>query len=171
MLKHKVPSPQATASSSVVGVGEGNYIDVYHSVHGLYLGMRGLFPTTPCVFLWGTLQVPWHGDCVQHHGAFPGTVVVDMAARQGCIMLSMDVCELRQVTQLRPAGPAGISQEALVQRAIQEWLREAGLEGGLGDGTVMSVQVCSLEPVTIQEWLREAGLEGSLGDGTLLIYI
>uniref|UniRef100_A0A7S3QZR0 Uncharacterized protein n=1 Tax=Dunaliella tertiolecta TaxID=3047 RepID=A0A7S3QZR0_DUNTE len=72
---------------------------------------------------------------------FPGTVVVDMAARQGCIMLSMDVCELRQVTQLRPAGPAGISQEALVQRAIQEWLREAGLEGGLGDGTVMSVQV------------------------------
>eukprot|EP00967_Tisochrysis_lutea_P068607 scaffold89971_cov17-Tisochrysis_lutea.AAC.2 len=62
-------------------------------------------------------MVPRHGDrgrCRQAQ-LCPGRVIVDVAVRHGCIMLSMDVCELQRIAQQRSEGQAGPSQHKITQ--------------------------------------------------------
>ncbi|KAF5831504.1 hypothetical protein DUNSADRAFT_13035 [Dunaliella salina] len=48
--------------------------------------------------------------------SFPGMMVVDVAVRRGCIVLSMDVCELQRIAQQKGEGQAhGLSQDEMMQ--------------------------------------------------------
>lgn len=62
------------------------------------------------------------------------------AARLGCVVLSMDLCELQQLSD-QHCGGKSVSTRQAAREVVLSWLKHSNLADQLPDGTVLDVQV------------------------------
>jgi len=74
--------------------------------------------------------------------SFPNSVMVETAVRHGCIILSINLCELKRLAEqrqsLKPSPATELTIASAIAESAMKWVEA---HGQLIDGTLLAVQV------------------------------